>query len=58
MIDIKTVKFNQATTCKCGKILSRADVRMIGESVGIICSTCHSSVMEVELDIPEEPEWD
>lgn len=58
MTDIKSVKFNQRATCKCGKILSRTDIRMIGESVGVICSACHSSIMEIEFDIPEELEWD
>lgn len=58
MSEIRNAKFTQPIKCKCGKLLSHADVRAIGDTIDIVCSACHSSVAEIEFEQQEAERWD
>lgn len=56
-IDITVVKIAQSLRCKCGRAVVTADVASRGDSIEIICMACHSLLLEIRIDLPEEP-WD
>lgn len=57
-LGIHAVKFLQPMTCKCGKLLSRSDLDTLYDKIQIVCSACHSSLLEIEVDLPDgDSEW-
>lgn len=57
-IDITAVKIAQSLRCKCGRAVVTADVAGRGDSIEIICMACHSSLLEIRIDLREGPSWD
>lgn len=56
---IHSVKFLQPVACRCGKPLSRSDLDTVHDRIQIVCSACHSSLLEIEVDLPDgDAPWD
>jgi hypothetical protein len=57
-LDIASVRFSQPVPCKCGRVLTRADICAGDDTLEIVCSACHASVLEIEIILPENEPWD
>lgn len=58
-IDIVRKRVLQPISCKCGRMITADDLGTRGDCIEIICRTCHSSLVEICIDLPEEDDpWD
>ena len=57
--EVRSVKFRQPLACQCGRPLARADVSEALEGIEIVCTGCHQTVLEIQIETFAEAEpWD
>lgn len=50
-IEISAVKMGPSIRCKCGRPLILSDLYVRDHRIEIVCSACHTTVVEIELNV-------